>query len=133
MKRLAIFFGIFIVIIVILADTRHLGFLYPIYDFPFGDKVGHFLIFGLMSLIVNLSVLETGSPSDASPPAGTEPKRTMIKASLIMALIVGLEEFSQRWFPSRTSDWFDLLASYLGIASFAILAIAIKTKRSLLK
>jgi VanZ family protein len=133
MKRLAIAFGIFIVIIVILADTRNLGFLYSIYDFRFGDKVGHFLIFGLLSLVVNLSVLETGSPSDASTPASLETIRSVIKTCLILALIVGLEEFSQRWFPSRTSDWFDLSASYLGIASFAFLAIAIKTRRSLLK
>jgi hypothetical protein len=133
MKLLAISFGILIIIIVILADTRHLGFLYPVYDFPFGDKVGHFIIFGLLSLLVNLSVLGTGAPSDSSTPASAETKRTVIKTSLILALIVGLEEFSQRWFPSRTSDWFDLFASYLGIASFAYLAIAIKTKRSLLK
>jgi hypothetical protein len=133
MKSLAISFGIFIVIIVILADTRHLGILHPVYDFPYGDKVGHFLIFGLLSLLVNLSVLEIGSPSDASTSANPGTIRTLIKTCLILALIVGLEEFSQRWIPSRTSDWFDLSASYFGIASFAFLAFTIKTRRSLLK
>ncbi len=39
MKRLAIIFGLFIVVIVVLADMRQLGFLYAVYDFPFGDKV----------------------------------------------------------------------------------------------
>jgi hypothetical protein len=55
----------------------------------------------------------------------------VIKASLILAIFVGLEELSQRWFPARTSDLFDLLASYLGIASFAFLALKIKARQSL--
>ena len=125
MKWLAIFFGLFIIAIVILADTRHLGSLYTIYNFPFGDKVGHFFLFGLLSLVVNLSVLESES--------GLQPEfqRKAVKTSLILALFVGLEEFSQRWFPARTSDLFDLSASYLGIAFFAFIALKIKAKRSL--
>jgi len=129
MKRLAIFFGLFIFVIVVLADTRHLGFLYAVYDFPFGDKVGHFFLFGLLSLVINLSVL--GSVSEPLIQPQVDNKRKVVKASLILALFVGLEEFSQRWFPSRTSDLFDLSASYLGIAFFAFVALKIKTRRSL--
>ena len=125
MKWLAISFGLFIIAIVILADTRHLGFLYVIYNFPFGDKVGHFFLFGLFSLVVNLSVL--GSASGLQP----ELQRKAVKTSLILALFVGLEEFSQRWFPARTSDFSDLSASYLGIAFFAFIAMKIKATRSL--
>ncbi len=58
MKRWAIFFGLFIVLIIILADTRHMGYLGRVYDFPNGDKVGHFILFGLLSFVVNLSVFE---------------------------------------------------------------------------
>jgi VanZ family protein len=129
MKRLAIFFGIFIVVIVVLADMRHLGFLYAVYDFPFGDKVGHFFLFGLLSLVVNLSVL--GSASGPLIQSQVDNKSKVVKASLILALFVGLEEFSQRWFPARTSDLFDLSASYLGIAVFAFVALKKKTRRSL--
>ena len=125
MKWLAISFGLFIFVIVVLADTRHLGFLYAVYDFPFGDKVGHFFLFGLLSLVVNLSVV-----GSASGPK-TEIQRNIVKASLILALFVGLEEFSQRWFPARTSDLFDLSASYLCIAFFAFIAMKIKATRSL--
>ncbi len=57
MKRWAILCGLAILLIVILADTRRLGFLGVIYDFPNGDKVGHFLLFGLLSLLVNLAVV----------------------------------------------------------------------------
>jgi VanZ family protein len=129
MKWLAILFGLFIIAIVILADTRHLGFLYALYNFPFGDKVGHFFLFGLLSLFINLSVIGSASGLKGQPPV--ENKKKVIKASIILAVFVGLEELSQRWFPARTSDLFDLLASYLGIASFAFLALKIKARQSL--
>ena len=126
---MALLFGLFIIVIVILADTRHLGFLYALYNFPFGDKIGHFFLFGLLSLFVNLSMIGSASEPKGQPPV--ENKNKMIKASLILAVFVGLEELSQRWFPARTSDLFDLLASYLGIAFFAFLALKIKATRSL--
>jgi polysaccharide biosynthesis protein VpsQ len=131
MKWLAIFFGLFIVVIVVLADTRHLGFLYPVYNFPFGDKVGHFFLFGLLSLVVNLNVLVPASGPLVQ--SQVENKHKVVKASLILALFVGLEELSQRWFPARTSDLFDLSASYLGIAFFAFSALKIKARRPHLK
>lgn len=131
MKRLAIFFGIFILIIVILADTRHLGNLYALYDFPFGDKVGHFFLFGLLSMAINLSIL--GSELQPDPSIRPNIIHKVIQASLILALFVGIEEFSQRWFPSRTSDVFDLLASCLGITFFAVMAFMINKMRSLQK
>jgi polysaccharide biosynthesis protein VpsQ len=68
MKWLATLFGLFIIAIVILADTRHLGFLYALYNFPFGDKVGHFFLFGLLSLFVNLSVIGSDSGPKGPPP-----------------------------------------------------------------
>ena len=126
MKRLAILFGLFIVVIVVLADMRHLGFLYAVYDFPFGDKVGHFFLFGLLSLVVNLSVLGPVSGPLVRPQV--ENKHKVVKASLILALFVGLEELSQRWFPARTSDLFDLSASYMGIAFFVFVALQIKAR-----
>ncbi len=125
MKRWAIFFGLFLVIIVILADTRHLGDLGVIYNFPYGDKVGHFVLFGLLSLAVNLSVFE------ARP--NTDRKRLAIVTSLILAFLIGLEEISQIWFPTRTADIFDWLASCFGVALFAWLALKFKTRPSLSK
>jgi VanZ family protein len=128
MKRLAFIFGLIIIIIVILADTRHLGPLGAIYDFPYGDKVGHFFLFGLFSLVVNLSVFESRSVSAAQSMLKPDYKRSAIITSLIIAVFVGLEELSQLWFPSRTSNAFDLLASYLGIAFFTWLSLRIKKK-----
>jgi len=66
MKRLAIFFGVFIVVIIILADEGKLGFLHAVYDFPYGDKAGHFILCGKLSLVVNLSVFEARPPRTSS-------------------------------------------------------------------
>ncbi len=126
MKRVAFIFGMFIVIIIILADARLLGRLGAIYDFPFGDKVGHFLLFGLFSLVVNLSVFEARSVPSTGMQVKQDHRRSAVITSLIIAVFVGLEEFSQSWFPSRTFSLFDLSASYLGIAFFTWLALRLK-------
>jgi VanZ family protein len=132
-KVMTLIFGTFIIIVIILADTTHLGFIYRLYDFPFGDKVGHFILFGLLSLFINLSINCHVSSDDTNPVSKQKETRTVIKTSLIIALFVGLEEFSQRWFPTRTSDLLDLFASYLGISLFALFALRLKTRRSLEK
>jgi polysaccharide biosynthesis protein VpsQ len=118
MKRWAIFFGLFIILIIILADTRHLGYLGRVYDFPNGDKVGHFVLFGVLSFVVNLSVFEARPLTDK--------KRLAVITSLLLALFIGLEEYSQRFFPARTADIFDFLASCAGVTLFAWLAYRLK-------
>jgi VanZ family protein len=114
MKRWAIFFGLFIVLVIILADTNHLGYLGRIYDFPNGDKVGHFVLFGLLSFVVNLSVFEARPLADK--------RRLAVITSLLLALFIGLEELSQIFFPVRTADIFDFLSSCAGVTFFAWLA-----------
>jgi VanZ family protein len=46
--------------------------------------------------------------------------------ALILGLIIGIEEFSQQYFPSRTFDLIDLMFSYLGVGFFSWLALRIK-------
>ena len=118
MKRWAIFFGLFMVIIIALADTGHLGKLGLVYEFPGGHWVGHFVLFGLLSFVVNWSVFEEKPLSNRT--------RIAILTSLIIALFVGLEEFSQRFLPTRHSDLLDFTFSCLGIAFFAWLAVRLK-------
>jgi len=45
---------------------------------------------------------------------------------LILVLFIGLEEYSQRFFPTRTADIFDFLASCAGVTLFAWLAYRLK-------
>ncbi len=117
----AIFFGLFLVLIVILADVGDLGWLKRIYDFPLGDKLGHFTLFGLLSLLINLSLFQDHP--------GWDRRRTALVAGLAIIVLIGLEEISQNWFATRSADVFDWLAGSLGVILFAGLAVWIKRKR----
>jgi VanZ family protein len=118
MKRWAIFFGLFMVAIIALADTGHLGKLGLVYAFPGGHWVGHFMLFGLLSFVINWSLFEEYPLSSRT--------RLAITATLILALFIGLEEYSQQFFPVRHPDLLDFTFSCLGVASFAWLAVRLK-------
>jgi VanZ family protein len=121
MKRTAVFFTLLIIVIVILADTGSLPrFLDSIYDFPNGDKVGHFILFGLLNFFITRAVL-SALPSRPSI-------WVTFSIGLILALLVAAEEYSQSFFPKRTPDWIDLLASYLGVFIGGYAALKVKRK-----
>ncbi|MFL7868744.1 MAG: VanZ family protein [Anaerolineales bacterium] len=108
-------FSILIVAIVIGADTNHFpSLLQPLYDFPGGDKAGHFILFGILSFLLNKSALVLF-------PKRT-PARLVLTVSLLLSIVIGLEEWSQSLFPSRTMSLIDLGASYMGVLVFALLA-----------
>jgi VanZ family protein len=122
MKWLAIGFTIFILAIIVLADTGLLpDMLHSLYDFPNGDKLGHFILYGILSLLLNLAFLSR---------PGVNPTRTLWTVSLILSILIGLEEWSQSLFDSRTMDIVDLLASYAGVTVFALLAWWMRKRRS---
>ena len=118
MKRLAILFGLFILAIIILADLGELGFLYSLYDFPHGDKAGHFLLYGILTLLIDLTLFR------AVPSASRG--RVAVKSALLLALIITAEEFSQQLFSNRTFDLIDLAASYLGVVCSSWLALRVQ-------
>jgi VanZ family protein len=108
-------FSFLIVAIVIGADTgRFPSLLQPLYDFPGGDKAGHFILFGILSFLLNKSALVLF-------PKRT-PARLVLTVSLLLSIVIGLEEWSQSLFPSRTMSLIDLGASYMGVLVFALLA-----------
>ena len=106
MKILAIIFTIFITIIIFLADTGHLGFVAPLYDFPYGDKVGHFILFGFLTFLIILTLFRSSRYTD--------PKRVAVYWALFLALLITVEEVSQIFIADRTFDVLDLSFSYLG-------------------
>lgn len=59
MKYIAIIFSIFIITIVVLADLDKLGPLHRIYDFPYGDKAGHVILFGLLNYFITRACLSS--------------------------------------------------------------------------
>ena len=112
-------FALFIVAIVVVANLdkfpKPLKYLY---DFPGGDKVGHFSLFGILSFLLNRSAL-TLYPK-------RNPVRLTLTVSLLLSIVIGLEEWSQSLFPARTMSATDLIASYAGVAVFAFLAYRIR-------
>ncbi|MDL1909199.1 trypsin [Chloroflexi bacterium CFX6] len=117
MKPLAYLFGLFIAGIIVLADLGMLGVLKFVNRIPFGDRIGHFVLYGILTLLIDLALLRT--------PHGLNPNLIVLRVALILALAIGLEEFSQRFFPNRSFDLLDLAFSYLGVIFFSWAAIKI--------
>ena len=115
MKRLAVLFGLFIVAVIILANLGMLGILGFLNEIPLGDKAGHFILYGILTLLVDLAIFR--SRPDLSR------RLLALRVALILALFIGLEEFSQQYFPNRSSDLLDLAFSYLGVFFFSWAAL----------
>jgi len=108
-------FALFIIAIIVGANTDSLPFaLYRLYRFPGGDKVGHFILFGILSFLLNKSALILLPKWDSA--------RVILTVSLLLSIVIGLEEWSQSLFPARTMSLIDLVASYAGVSLFALLA-----------
>lgn len=74
-----------------------------LYAFPLGDKIGHFVLMGLLGLSLNLLL-----PSR---------RQAVLPGSLAALCLVTLEEISQLFFLSRSFSFSDLGFSILGILS----------------
>jgi polysaccharide biosynthesis protein VpsQ len=118
-KWAAILFALFIVLIIILADSGSLGILAALNQIPFGDKAGHFILYGILALLINLSLFR-------SFPLHNQ-LGIVVLSGLILVLLIGVEEYSQQFFARRTFDLVDLAFSYLGVIFFSWLAIKTKT------
>jgi len=118
MKWLALLFTIFILLIIVLADLGRLGFLGVVNSIPYGDKAGHFILYGILTLLIDLSLFRSLRDLHA--------KVIVVRVALILALLIGLEEYSQQFFASRTFSLLDLGFSYLGVALFSWVALGKK-------
>ncbi len=108
LKTFTLLFVFLIVAIIILADRDELGFFGFVYAFPFGDKAGHFILFGTLSFLLNLTFLRSLPKNN--------PRLLVFDVTVLLAVAIGIEEWSQRFFPDRTPDWMDWIFSLLGIA-----------------
>jgi VanZ family protein len=119
MKYIAVPFFIFIVAVIVLADNGSLPHsIRAIYDFPNGDKVGHFILFGFLDFFLTRAFL-------SSFPSKSRGWVTL-SIGLTLSLLIALEEFSQKFFSARTFDLVDLLASCLGLLAGEWAAYKIK-------
>jgi len=118
MKRLAVLFGLFIIAIIILADLGMLDIVGFLNQIPYGDKAGHFILYGILTLLIDLAIIR---------PIPSPSRRLLVsRVALILALVIGLEEFSQLYFPNRTFDLVDLAFSYLGVLFFSWAALKLQ-------
>lgn len=103
--------GLAITAIVVAADRGALpaALVDGIYQIPYGDKVGHFLLMAPLALLADLAA---PGKRFGRLPAG----------SAVVALLVTAEEISQAFFPHRTFSGADLAASLAGVVVGARLA-----------
>ena len=120
MKWLTVLFALFIILIIILADMDRLGPLKRVNQLPLGDKAGHFILYGILAFLINLSIFRSFTNSSHMS--------LVVSSMLILAILIGIEEFSQQYFSSRTFSLSDLTASYLGVAFFSWLAVRAKPR-----
>jgi VanZ family protein len=124
MKYISAILFILCISVVILADSGNLPRpIRAIYDFPNGDKLGHFFLFGALTFFTTRAFL-SAFPSKSRG-------WVTLSIGLILALLIGLEESSQKLFSTRSFDLIDLLASYAGIVTFAFLAVYWKRPRKI--
>jgi polysaccharide biosynthesis protein VpsQ len=139
LKWLLFAYVLFLIGVSVLADTALLPDLHDLLRFfaphtwltqhvphkiPYGDKLGHFALAGLLSLLVNLALRL------ATFPIG---RFNMLKGTLFLLVFATLEEGSQAWFPNRTLSLSDLLANYAGILCFGYLALWLVNHRRLIE
>jgi len=107
MKWLALLFVLFMLVIILLADLGAIPApIKMIYDFPNGDRVGHYVLYGILTFLIDSAFPRTVKIASVHLLLGT----------LAIAVLAALEEFSQRFLPHRTPDVIDLTFSLLGIA-----------------
>ena len=84
---------------------------------PFGDKIGHFILFGSLNFIGILSLKFKVISFKTIK---------LYKATMIVIIFVLIEEFSQIFIANRTFDFIDLTADFIGIIISTYLATSIK-------
>lgn len=122
MKWITILFALFIILIIVLADRGQLGFLNLVNQIPYGDKAGHFILYGILTLLIDLTLFRW-IPLQS-------PKLVAVLSGVTLALLISLEEFSQQYFVSRTYSLRDLIASYLGVIFFSWVALQVRWRQS---
>nr|AIA12905.1 VanZ like family [uncultured bacterium] len=114
MKILLVVYIFILAVIIFLADRKGTRYMLNfVGNIPYGDKLGHFLLMGGFSFLLNL-VLNARSL--------TVWKFSYLLGSLIVLVTVTLEELSQIFVAGRTFDWSDLVFDFLGIFIFGELA-----------
>jgi VanZ family protein len=108
-RLVALGFLLFLLLVAVAADLDLIPrFLRDLYNYPGGDKVGHFGLYGMFAFFG----AKAWRRRLRSFPAGVLPA----------ALLATLEELSQLFVAGRSADGLDLGAGFLGIGVAVVLA-----------
>jgi polysaccharide biosynthesis protein VpsQ len=115
MIRIALVYVALLAALIVAADVGWLPrFAERLHDLPFGDKVGHFLMFGGLALVANLALASRGRRSLA---------RAIVIGSILVLIVATAEEYSNKFVPMRDWSLGDLTANYLGVACLGVLPL----------
>jgi VanZ family protein len=121
-KILLVVYVFILAVIIFLADRRGTRYMLNfVGNIPYGDKLGHFLLMGGFSFLLNLAL-------DAR--SFRVWKFSYLLGSVIVLIVVTLEEISQMFVAGRTFDGSDLVFDFLGIFIFGELARFICRRKS---
>ena len=110
---LPLIFFLFIGFIIYLADSADHNFAFRLIgQIPYGDKLMHALLYGVMALFLNY-----GLNFKSKNIFGFN----MQVGALIVLTFAGLEEITQYWLPSRTCDMLDFVADTVGVILFSFI------------
>lgn len=110
-KLLAGGFTTFIVYVLYLANSgerQHIFFRFARW-LPYGDKLGHLGLIGMLALLVNLAM---GARYFRGWQIGRMP---ILRGTIIVSVVVVIEEMSQLFLKTRTFDLIDLTFDFIGI------------------
>ncbi|NQZ90179.1 MAG: VanZ family protein [Colwellia sp.] len=103
----------FIAWIIYLANTAQNSVFFEfVASIPNGDKLGHFCLFGLLTLGANFAF---------KLKCITLMSSNIYIGSVVVFVLVLVEELSQYFIPNRTLDATDLLADFVGIITFSLI------------
>ena len=111
---LSVGFGSFLLLIIALANSGF-AFLGIVNRIPLGDKIGHFVLFGMLAFLVN-KALECRTTNLLG-------KEVLVGRLGVLCFVV-IEEISQIYFDSRTFDITDLMYDLVGIYVGGFVAVA---------
>ncbi len=110
MKILLVVYVFVLAVIIFIASQKGTRYLLNfVGNIPYGDKLGHFFLMGGFSFLLNL-VLNARTFKLW--------RFNYLLGSLIVLIVVTIEEISQMFVAGRTFDWSDLVFDYLGIFIF---------------
>ncbi len=110
----AALFFVFVIWMMVLADLDKTNLIIDVgHSVPAGDKIGHFILFGMLALLLNMA-LQFRQIDLRS--------RTFHLGSVLVFAFACLEEFSQLAFSTRTFDLIDMLFDLFGIGVLSSVA-----------